>query len=456
MSNMEIDESTLPLFLGVSRRAAWRGHEWDLLGVAKLILFPFFPQRLTGLQCVLGLNHNLLVASSTSAYRLLLTDESQPTNQAWTDLTWSVVTEEVKGTLAIPQKGFAVPATPPEGGETIFGLGFPGTQEEPGAFELLPTPVPPLMIWRPCRVLVEVEVSGKRYRRGEFICAFRPPAPLTDEERRAIASRPGAPKAVILHMGCKTCGSEANYYSQLNPLDPSPKDLPSGAVPLHEAPNSWKCSCGNNAVDLSFLRQGFHEMFRHGSPRTSEKLLMQFTPLYEAGRIQDIIAEYEQLIEAAVDEEPVQKYLEEHPLFWSFLSPAKILHKPAVLTKKKADFGILTTQHILYLVEIEKPTTRLTNQDGAISAEIQRGANQIRDWQLVVGDHRLALLAELSLKDSEVQEIRYLLIGGLARRATAEGLTKLRRSPLAPNTDFCCFDELASFLHTLAGELRRL
>jgi hypothetical protein len=183
---------------------------------------------------------------------------------------------------------------------------------------------------------------------------------------------------------------------------------------------------------------------------------MHFTPLYEAGRIQDIIAEFEQLIEHATEEEPVQKYLEEHPVLWAFLSPVKILHKPAVLTKKKADFGILTSQKLLYLVEIEKPTTRLTNQDGAISGEIQRGANQIRDWQLVVGDHRLALLAELGLKESEVHEIRYLLIGGLARRTTATGLTKIRRSPFALNTDFYCFDELGSFLHTLAGELRWL
>jgi hypothetical protein len=31
---------------------------------------------------------------------------------------------------------------------------------------------------------------------------------------------------------------------------------------------------------------------------------MHFTPLYEAGRIQDIIAEFEQLIEHATEEEP--------------------------------------------------------------------------------------------------------------------------------------------------------
>jgi hypothetical protein len=127
-----------------------------------------------------------------------------------------------------------------------------------------------------------------------------------------------------------------------------------------------------------------------------------------------------------------------------------------VLTKKKADFGILTSQKVFYLIEIEKPKTRLTSHDGSISSEIQKGANQIRDWKLVVDNHRLALLSELDLKENQVHEIRYLLIGGLARRTNAAGLTKLRRNPFAPNTDFYCFDELGSFLHTFAADLRRL
>ncbi len=43
-------ERDIPIFLGLSNRAARRGHEWDLLGVSNLILFPFFPQWLSGLQ----------------------------------------------------------------------------------------------------------------------------------------------------------------------------------------------------------------------------------------------------------------------------------------------------------------------------------------------------------------------------------------------------------------------
>jgi hypothetical protein len=304
-------------------------------------------------------------------------------------------------------------------------------------------------------VLVEAEIAGRRYAIGEFVCGLAQPPPLSDEERRAIASRPMAHNALRFHMSCNVCGSEFDCFTQLNPADPRPARLAEQAVPLDQAPQTWSCKCGASVIDLSSLKLGLHDLFRHSRPVANDPV-MQFTPLYESGRIQAIVAEYERIIERAVDEEVMQKFLEAHPLFWGFLSPMKILHKPPVLTKKKADFGVLSTQRVLYLVEIEKPTTRLTNQDGSISAEIQKGANQIRDWQLVVGDHRLALLSELGLKDSDVHEIRYILIGGTAKRTSGEGLTKLRRLPLAPNTEFHCFDELGFFLNTLAGELGRI
>ena len=203
------------------------------------------------------------------------------------------------------------------------------------------------------------------------------------------------------------------------------------------------------------MKRGLHDLFRHATPQTANEY-SSHTPLFEAGKIEAVVAEFEALINKVETEEPIQKFLELHPIFWAFLSPARIMHKPAVLTKKKADFGILSTQGILYLVEIEKPLTRLLNRDGSISADIQRGADQIRDWDLVVADHRGALLSELNLRPEQVQDIQYVLVGGLARNSAIAGLTKLRRSPLANKTQFFCFDELGSFVHALSGELRRL
>lgn len=453
---MTANEPGLPIFLGLSHQAAKRNYQWDLLGLSALLVFPFFPQRISGLQCVLALNLNSLATLKDYSFKLWLTDESQPTSHGWVDCNFSRIEQESSDTINLEVGRLTILPGSKDDTSISYRQNFAGIQLAPESFELFTTPAPPLVLTRPTRVIVEVEIDGKRSRLGELLCAFAAPPPLAEEERRAIASRPVAAKSVACYITCKKCSAEVVYFCQLDPLAPRPSGLPSNAMSLEKAPPTWSCSCGQTVIDLSYMKRGLHEFFRHHLPRSSEDMLMRFLPLYEAGRIQDIITDYEQLLESATKEEPVQEFLEKHPLFWSFLSPSRIMHKPAVLTKKKADFGILTTHKVFYLVEIEKPTTKLTTKSGAISSEIQQGANQIKDWQLTVDDERHALLSELGLKDDEVQEIRYLLVGGLSRRTSVGGLTKLRRSPLAKNTEFLCFDELASFLHTLAGQLRRL
>ncbi len=453
---MVINDKTLPSFLGVSQRAARRNHAWDLLGVSKLLIFPFFPQRLVGLQCLIGIDPNSLLDVTTYSCKIYFTDQSQPDNYAWNNFELKLDSQDAVPEMHVEKGGFAVAAGQSGDGQSMYGFGMFAAQELVNEVEIIPTVAPPLVLLRPCSVLVEFEMSGKRYQRGTIHCGFAPPPPLTSEERRALASRPDAIKVIVSQLHCSSCKSEINFYDQLNPGSPRPQNLPSTAMSIHEAPQQWACGCGKLSIDLTYLKQGLHDLFRRTMPHANDDIVTKFTPLYEAGRIQNVVADFEQLIETDEDEETIQKYLEDYPVFWSFLSPVRILHKPPVLTKKKADFGIVSTQKVLYLIEIEKPSTKLTNQDGSISAEIQKGANQIRDWQLVVGDHRLALLSELNLKDLDIQEIRYVLIGGLARRTSLDGLRKLRRTPFANNTDFYCYDELGSFLRTLAVALQQL
>jgi hypothetical protein len=144
---MTVDEPNLPLFLGVSRRAARRGYEVDLLGVTRLILFPFFPQRHTRLQLLIGLDRSALVTRGNYSYKWLLTDESQPTNQAWMNLDLSVASREAGSTIPFERGGFAIPPTPPEGGHTNFGWNVVRMEDAPGSIEILPMPAPPLTVW---------------------------------------------------------------------------------------------------------------------------------------------------------------------------------------------------------------------------------------------------------------------------------------------------------------------
>jgi hypothetical protein len=176
---MTIVEPNLPLFLGVSRRAARRGYELDLLGVTRVILFPFFPQRLTGLQFPIGLDRCVLATQGNYSYKWLLTDESQPTNQASMSQDLSLASRVAGPTMPIERGGFVIPPTPLEGGPTNFRWDVVRMRDEPGSIEILPMPAPPLIVWRPCSVSVAVELNGKRFRRGTFICGLIPPPPGT-------------------------------------------------------------------------------------------------------------------------------------------------------------------------------------------------------------------------------------------------------------------------------------
>ncbi len=44
-----------PIFLGITQRAARRGNQWDFLGLTSIVMFPFFPQHLSGLQCLVAI-----------------------------------------------------------------------------------------------------------------------------------------------------------------------------------------------------------------------------------------------------------------------------------------------------------------------------------------------------------------------------------------------------------------
>ena len=125
-------------------------------------------------------------------------------------------------------------------------------------------------------------------------------------------------------------------------------------------------------------------------------------------------------------------------------------------TKKEADFAILSPNNVLHVIEIEKPRTQLFTKKGKASEEIQVGFNQVRDWQVVVENHRHALLSELDFSDDEVHDIRSLVIGGLAKSNSPENLSKIRRVPPTPKTEILCFDELAGFRHVLQTGVTRV
>lgn len=449
----DFKERNLPVFLGITEHAARRGLGWNLIGLTSDLIFPFFPQTLSGLHIVLGFPSGFFERSKQLSYRILLTDEQNPSETAKS--AHDLVPQEAESESA-PRTGASPPSSEQAASDKGATMHLIPTYRGGGKrIKVVPFPAPDLTLREPTTISVDFEVNDRSYQIGTANCVHTVPQPLDDEERRAIKSRPNAPGLVSLGVSCNECQDDTRYYDTLEPTKEPPSEL-EDAVRISDAPDSWECNCGRVQIPLMYAKQGMHDLFRQIRPKGDEQreVVQSYIPLHQSDRIEGVVARYEDLIEGEPGEEAVQKYLENHPVFWSFLSPQRIIHKPPILTKKNADFGILSSQSIFYLVEIEKPRTKLITKGGKVSEEIQKGARQIRDWEMVVSEKRMALLSELDLDDTDVYDIRYLLIGGLVSRVDSDGLTKLRRSAFPKEVQFFGFDELASFLHTLRWELR--
>jgi hypothetical protein len=425
-----------PIFLGIAPRAQRRGFAIDVIGLSHVMDAIIYPMQLEPLLMVFAVP--ALKDFAKVAERILFTNTVVPSEQAWVDLKQLEPLQMPVGAAA-PQRSspdtFNIPLI---------------TEIISPAFQLVAIQCPPLLIRQPTKVRVDWIIDGETSEVGEFVCAFRKPVAISQEELRALKGRPGALRSICLRLECKVCADCIELSADLDPSDPPAARRPD-ALMIHDAPDVWRCGCGKTEVPTIFAKQALPTLFREPA-LVPGKMNFSFTRHYEADGLLTVFQSFQQLINSDPPEEDVQKFLEQCPIFWHFLSPQRILYKPAILTKKRADFAILNSSRVLYLVEIEKPQSRIVTAKGGIGADLQRGADQIRDWKVTVGDHRHALIAELGFEDKDVHDIRFILIAGLAHRVSRDALIKLRRNKVIDG-DFLTFDDLSTFVHRLAGSL---
>jgi hypothetical protein len=420
----------LPIFLGVVTRMIPHRSSVDFSSLTSVVDFPFFPMTLFGTQLIVGANDSVLASQLDAAgevtYEFIFIDQRRPT-----------ISHTVKMQCKSPGERPRIQATQ--------------------QYQLMSVPVPRFALLEPTVVSVFVKVEGKQSLLGNISCRVVEPPPLLSEERRALQSRPNAAGTYAVVLQCPTCKSGLRVYAMLDESSPLPADpITSGTDKYRSSdlPERWQCKCGYVALPLQSLRKGMHDLFRRveGDSKDNGSEL-SFRPLYQGGELRRLFVSYQNLIHSSPREEDVQQFFESNPLLWSFLSPERIIHKPAILTHKKADFAIVTSRKILYFVEIEKPQTTVWIKSGGMSSEVQKGIDQLRDWAVVVDDHRLTLLRELGLSSLEIHDIRYLLLAGLMTDTPPDGIIRMKRNPVMANGDFLFFDELGSMLFTLENQL---
>lgn len=431
--------------LGMAHKVARRNTGWDMYGLSKILRVSLFPMNIKGLQLVLAGNSNWILSHALKGFRIHFDNKEGARTHVDFKMEPVVVDNETRTEVEIPNFQVA-PDLNDAKNEKRLAVQF--ASEEESNIEILTIPTPDLTINEPGSVSVSISSGdGEEELLGTVNFEWSQPKPLTPEERAAISSRPGATGRVFLKLSCPHCEEYLVVGSSIDandPMDDIRKTHGSRFAKAEELGDVWKCNCSEVERSIKYVRLGLHNMLR--MPIQSQETYTNFTPLYEKTRLDQIIADYIRLVDSEPEEERVQKFLEQNHLVWGFLTPQQILIKPPILTQYFADFAVLSSNRVLHIVEIEKPSTKLIISKGRVSAEIQKGADQIRDWEEVIENNRIAVIQEMGIDPKDVATVRYILIGGRTKDLNTKHADKLRRSAFGSSTTFLSFDDLLSYM----------
>lgn len=197
-----------------------------------------------------------------------------------------------------------------------------------------------------------------------------------------------------------------------------------GWVWYRDIPDRFRCDCGGVDIDLKMIRESLHCLL--GRVGTGDKKAVRFSRLYERRALENICSRFADLLQKAPREEDVQKFIQDHTILFHKFSPRRIFFKPSIIGKHKADFGILSSNGELFLVEIEEPGKKLLTKKGERAAPCTHAFEQVLDWLDKFDRHRAACLEGLDLKAEEVVRTRGVVVMGRERDYPSEQLRKLK------------------------------
>lgn len=284
---------------------------------------------------------------------------------------------------------------------------------------------------------------------GQLDFALVDPPPLTQERIAAIKSDPTAVKAVKMILKCKKCPSIFKSYASLGPNTDLERN---GYIKFNKAPDEFICACKNTHIDLKILKKNLHGFLGTKSRKRDE---LDFIPLYERSALEGVLDRLTKLIVSNPNEEELQKFIQKNPIMLHQFPAEKIFFKPPLLSQFFADFGIVTPQKELILIEIEKTDIRLMKKDGGIAAPLTHAIDQTRDWLHIANEHRLAVLDNLSINKDEVSSIRGIVIAGRDTGYNVHHMRKLKGTDLG-QIRFLTYDDIILSLDILIRNIKDL
>lgn len=276
--------------------------------------------------------------------------------------------------------------------------------------------------------------------------------PLTQDRIAAIRSNPNAAKRIRFVIRCNECRDKIVGYVGLEQNEEREQE---GATWYTELPPVFRCECGRNEIDLSYLRANLHALL--GRTNTGEQDMippahLSFVRLYEQNVLESIYSQFDELLSKEPHEVEILQFIRDNPILLHRFSATRIFFEVPILTKYRADIVVLTTNHDLLLIELEKAQTRLLKTDGGMASPMRHAFDQVRDWLHVTEDHKLAVLECMGLKPGEVGAIRGAVILGRDADYPPDHLRRLRWEDYG-RTAFFTYDDI---LRHLALLIRRV
>lgn len=230
------DSTGPPLFLGVCERALVRGEGFmqDLYGVGDILPFAYFPQKLQGIYLLMAFHRDNI----NQEMKITVRNINCPELTAWSKLeTMSLLgPEQVKVTgFKQPYKNVGELSNEKESIPSA-----PLLTRKDFLYKMMCIPCPPLIVMEPTDVDVVISIGETEKKIGTFRCEFVETPAISEEERAAIMSRPGASVGFKLILGCKNCGEQKGFFLLLDPNGPVPGDFKNDQ-PLINSPDEWVC-----------------------------------------------------------------------------------------------------------------------------------------------------------------------------------------------------------------------
>jgi hypothetical protein len=304
------------------------------------------------------------------------------------------------------------------------------------------------LIPHPGRYVIQYVYGSKSLKVGEAHFHYQKAPTLTPDQIKAIESNPESIKAIRMDLGCKFCPTKLKVYTGLKRQSSLERE---GWVWQTDLQERFECQCGKTKYSLEYLKESMHGMLLKDFSRETSGL--SYVRRYGHDQVVKVVKEFNQLLYTERHEQPIQTFIEKHPILLSGFHAKRLFVKPNIVGRFQADFAAVDSRDQLWLIELEKPSMKLFKKDGHPTATMNHAYEQVRDWLYQYAKYPGAILSSLSLKENDVVAVRGAVIAGRSTPAIREALQRHLFVPPYPDIEFMTLDDLANTLLQVSKKL---